>query len=373
MNKPVIMCVDDEPQILDSLRRDLTVKYSKSFDIEICESAEEGLEVREETLSQGGKIGIYISDQRMPGMKGIEFLNKLEQDAGKILLTAYADTEVAIEGINNSCIDFYILKPYDKGLFDKIDHLISELAEGYYVVKVRTLEDRQKAWGLQNKIISEESYGGKIDEVKSNVEDPYAAFTDMYVAITNKEIIGTTSMNRVNHTLAQRRGTLFGLPIEEYYNLESIKDIDKRLVQLRSDYIETDYLYLGIGPQIWREIFRDTTIGPEAPTNHWILSARAQMADPRQTVLVYEKLKKTKIFNPDYEVQLKSDLQESIDFDEGEINNIMIPPSLYFYSAFGFKVIGKPCFIDRINDHIFPMLVSRKTLRQPFRSLFLSK
>jgi ornithine decarboxylase len=123
MDKPVIMCIDDDKNVLETLVRDLENKYP-NFEIEFCESAAEALELRLEILHENGRIALYIVDSKMPGMQGIDFLKRVEDKAGRIMLTAYSDVEVAIEGINTKCIDFYLSKPYGDELFKRIDHLL---------------------------------------------------------------------------------------------------------------------------------------------------------------------------------------------------------------------------------------------------------
>ena len=90
MKKPVILCVDDEKIILDSLEEQINARLGKDFDIEVAESGEEGLEIIEELEEEGRELAVVISDQLMPGMKGADFLIKVHernQDALKILLT----------------------------------------------------------------------------------------------------------------------------------------------------------------------------------------------------------------------------------------------------------------------------------------------
>ena len=294
MDKAIIMCIDDEPQILDSLRRDLSPRYGENHDIEVCESAEEALEVREEIFSQGGKIGIYIVDQRMPGMKGIELLKQLEKEAGKILLTAYADTEVAIEGINSRCIDFYIMKPYDEMLFEKIDYLMSSIEKGYFVAKARTEAERKAALVIYWTFVSEELLGVSYEKRKDKIgESPYAENTEMFVAIKDKEIIGTTSLNRINIDYAKNFGTHLGLPIEDQYDVRNIKDLGENLVQVRTAAIKPEYRNLTIGPMIWKEIYKETVKRAEIPAKYAVITSGSGITEPGKALIVMEKFPDT--------------------------------------------------------------------------------
>ena len=77
--KPVILCVDDEEMILNSLNKQLLRRFGDQFDFEFCESAEEGLEVMEQLRFDGHTIVMVISDQIMPGMAGDKFLIKVHE------------------------------------------------------------------------------------------------------------------------------------------------------------------------------------------------------------------------------------------------------------------------------------------------------
>ena len=106
MTKPYILCVDDERTILMSLRAQLRHWYKDKYNIEIAESAEEGLELIKELLDEGEQIAVVISDWLMPGMKGDEFLILVHEhypELTKIMLTGHADPE-AVERTNNSLI-----------------------------------------------------------------------------------------------------------------------------------------------------------------------------------------------------------------------------------------------------------------------------
>ena len=96
MTKPYILCVDDERTILMSLRAQLRHWYKDKYNIEIAESAEEGLELMKELLDEGEQIAVVISDWLMPGMKGDEFLILVHEhypELTKIMLTGHADPE----------------------------------------------------------------------------------------------------------------------------------------------------------------------------------------------------------------------------------------------------------------------------------------
>ncbi|MEL7120679.1 MAG: FAD-dependent oxidoreductase [Bacteroidota bacterium] len=127
---PIILSVDDDPQVLRSIRRDLRDKYKKDYRIISAESAEEAIELLEELRKKGDSIALFISDQRMPQMMGVEFLEKAKQyypDARRVLLTAYSETDAAIKAINDVQLDYYLLKPWDppeQKLYPILDDLL---------------------------------------------------------------------------------------------------------------------------------------------------------------------------------------------------------------------------------------------------------
>jgi thioredoxin reductase (NADPH) len=132
MSKPVILCVDDEPQVLNAVNRDLRVQYSKEYRVLKAGSGKEALETVLDLKKRNEQIALFIADQRMPDMSGTEFLaetRELYPDARKILLTAYADTEAAITSINTIDLDHYLIKPWDPPedkLYPIIDDLLSD-------------------------------------------------------------------------------------------------------------------------------------------------------------------------------------------------------------------------------------------------------
>jgi len=374
MDKVIIMCIDDEPQILDSLRRDFMPRYGDNYDIELCESAEEALEIREEILSEGRKIGIFIVDQRMPGMKGIDFLKQLEKEAGKILLTAYADTEVAIEGINNKCIDFYIRKPYDEMLFDKIDYLMSAFDKGYFVVKARTEEERIEALYLQDTVFSEEYLGLPYEKGKDLIKkSSYAETTEMFVAVKDKEIIGTTSLNRINKDYAKKLGTILGLPIEDYYNIKNVKDVDENLVQLRNAAIKPEYQNMRIGPMIWKEIFKELMTKQPVPPKYAMIISGSRTKDARKAMIILEKAKRLGIYDYEHKVQLKHESKRTEkSISDEEIEDTPLPRLLKLYSKIGFNLNGESYFDESFNQYGYPMLIDCNDIKEPFKSYFLN-
>jgi thioredoxin reductase (NADPH) len=132
MAKPVILTVDDEPQVLNAINRDLRAHYKGEYRLIRTSSAEEALETVRQLKQRNEMVALFLSDQRMPGMSGTEFLTEAKAfypQARKVLLTAYADTSAAIESINTIGLDYYLMKPWDppeQHLYPVLDDLLSD-------------------------------------------------------------------------------------------------------------------------------------------------------------------------------------------------------------------------------------------------------
>ena len=116
MAKPVILAVDDDPEVLQAVARDLRREYGDRFRILRADSGVTALEALQQVKLRNEPVALFVVDQRMPQMSGVEFLEQaieLFPDAKRVLLTAYADTEAAIRAINTARIDYYLLKPWD--------------------------------------------------------------------------------------------------------------------------------------------------------------------------------------------------------------------------------------------------------------------
>jgi len=130
--KPVILAVDDDLPVLRAVERDLRARYGGQYRIVAANSGHDALEAVRQLTLRGTAVALFMVDQRMPQMTGIEFLAQaveLQADARRVLLTAYADTDVAIKAINDIRLDHYILKPWDppdEKLYPILDDLLSD-------------------------------------------------------------------------------------------------------------------------------------------------------------------------------------------------------------------------------------------------------
>src|SRR5882757_7741579 len=136
VRRPVILAVDDEPAVLAAVSRDLRRGFGERFRILRATSGPEGLDLLHQLLARGDQVAMLIADQRMPVMPGTTYLveaRKLVPDAKRVLLTAYADTEAAIEAINDVALDYYLLKPWDppeEQLYPVVEDLLTTWESG---------------------------------------------------------------------------------------------------------------------------------------------------------------------------------------------------------------------------------------------------
>ena len=125
--RPVILTVDDEPAVLSAVVRDLRQGFGERYRVMRAGSGPDALEILTEVVKRGDQVALLIADQRMPGMSGTEYLLKAREiapEAKRVLLTAYADTDAAIEAINEVALDYYLLKPWnppEEKLFPQVE------------------------------------------------------------------------------------------------------------------------------------------------------------------------------------------------------------------------------------------------------------
>ena len=130
--KPFLITVDDDPEVSRAVERDLRRKYGGDYRVLRAESGPEALTSLEQLKLRNETVALFLADQRMPRMTGVEFLERaigLYPEAKRALLTAYADTDAAIRAINDAQVDYYLLKPWhppEERLYPVIDDLLDD-------------------------------------------------------------------------------------------------------------------------------------------------------------------------------------------------------------------------------------------------------
>jgi thioredoxin reductase (NADPH) len=132
MPKPVLLCIDDDPDVLRAIERDLRSQYGADYRVIPNGSPEEGLDTLKQLKLRNDSVALLLADQRMPRMDGVTFLHEamdLYPEAKRALLTAYADTSAAISAINQASINYFFLKPWDppaQNLYPYLSELLDD-------------------------------------------------------------------------------------------------------------------------------------------------------------------------------------------------------------------------------------------------------
>jgi thioredoxin reductase (NADPH) len=137
MPRPVMLAVDDDPDVLRAVERDLRKRYSDRYRVMSADSGQSALEILNRLAQRAEPVALLVADHRMPHMTGVEFLTAAIRqfpDVRRVLLTAYADTEAAIGAINVVKLDHYLLKPWDpaeRSLYPVLDDLLDQWSASY--------------------------------------------------------------------------------------------------------------------------------------------------------------------------------------------------------------------------------------------------
>src|SRR5215472_5137203 len=132
MPKPILLAVDDDPEVLRAVERDLRRHYAEHYRVVRADSGTSALHALQGFRQRNSPVSLLLSDQRMPQMTGVEFISQAMEvypDAKRVLLTAYADTDAAIRAINEAKIHHYLLKPWDppeEQLYPVLDDLLQD-------------------------------------------------------------------------------------------------------------------------------------------------------------------------------------------------------------------------------------------------------
>ena len=137
MARPILLAVDDDVSVLEAVVQDLRRQYGATYRVMRAASGHAALDTLEQLKGRQEPVALILSDQRMPGMTGVELLERtraIYPDARRVLLTAYADTEAAIRAINTARIHYYLNKPWDppeEKLYPVLTDLLDDWKAGY--------------------------------------------------------------------------------------------------------------------------------------------------------------------------------------------------------------------------------------------------
>lgn len=132
MAKPVIFSIDDDPSVLNSVERDLRTRYGQDYRILSLNQGRAGLDYLKKLQQRNETVALFLVDHRMPEMNGVEFLEeaiRIYPQAKRVLLTAYADTQAAIDSINEVGLNYYLMKPWhppEERLYPVLDELLED-------------------------------------------------------------------------------------------------------------------------------------------------------------------------------------------------------------------------------------------------------
>ena len=157
MAKPYILALDDDPAVLRAVERDLKSKFGSDYRILAADSPEKAVGFVRQLTARGDRIALFVVDQRMPGMSGTEFLREalpMQPEARRVLLTAYADSNAAIDAINKVRLNHYLMKPWEppeQNLFPVLADLLEDwtagntaVFEGTFIVGARWSPETHK-------------------------------------------------------------------------------------------------------------------------------------------------------------------------------------------------------------------------------------
>ena len=137
-SKPVLLTIDDDAAVLRAVERDLRKRYADRYRVMRADSGMAALDLIRQLQLRNETVALFLCDQRMPGMTGVEYLERAKAiypDARRVLLTAYSDTQAAIDSINRVQINHYLLKPWDppeQNLYPVLDDLLEDWQATYH-------------------------------------------------------------------------------------------------------------------------------------------------------------------------------------------------------------------------------------------------
>ncbi len=240
MARPVILSVDDDPDVLRAVERDLRKKYSSRYRVMRADSGMQALDLLKRLKQANDPVSLLLVDHRMPNMNGIETLleaMKFYPDAKRVLLTAYADTDAAIRAINQVQLNHYLLKPWDppeQNLYPVLDDLLGDWQADYRppFEGVRVLGPRWSPKGYEIRDFLARN------RIPYTLMDPEAAKTDLEV----KRLLDSLPADG-------RKFPMVFLPNGEILQQPEVSDVADRLgLQTKAGLDFYDLVIVGGGP-----------------------------------------------------------------------------------------------------------------------------
>ena len=240
MAVPAILTVDDEPEVLRAVERDLRRKYGRDYRVLGANSGNTAVELMQQLKTRGDTLALTVADQRMPQMSGLDVLGQSMQlfpQAKRALLTAYADTNAAIAAINTAKVHYYLLKPWDppeEKLYPVLDDLLEDFQAGFKAPYsgLRVLGSRWSPASHQLK-----------DFLGRN-QVPYQ-WTDLEIATPDKEV----QQLLPNVDLKSASLPLVVLPGGEVLSNPEVDDLAARIgLRTRAETTFYDFVIVGGGP-----------------------------------------------------------------------------------------------------------------------------
>jgi thioredoxin reductase (NADPH) len=240
MAPPAIVTVDDEPEVLRAVERDLRRKYGKDFRVMGVDSGNGAVDLLKQLKTRGDSVALMLADQRMPQMSGLDVLGhsmQLFPQAKRALLTAYADTNAAIAAINTAKVHYYLLKPWDppeEKLYPVLDDLLDDW-QAEYKAPYRGLRVLGTRWSPSSH---------QLKDFLGRNQVPYQ-WTDVEIAAPDQEV----QQLLPNVDLKSASLPLVVLPDGEVISNPPVEELAARIgLRTRAETTFYDFVIVGGGP-----------------------------------------------------------------------------------------------------------------------------